>query len=67
MGLAEPRLDSGVANSVAREGEAPEPGKVMGVVSGAELGGAVKPTLLVPTEKIGAVLMNDVKNGEGIK
>lgn len=57
MDLAEPRLDSGVANSVAREGEAPESGKVMGVVSGVELGGAVEPTILVPTEKIGAVLI----------
>ena len=67
MDLAEPRLDSGVANSVAKEGEAPEPGKAMGVVIGVELVGAVKPTLLVPTEKIGAVLINDVNIGEAMK
>ena len=67
MDLAKPRLDSGVANSVAREGEAPEPGKVMGVVSGMELCGAIEHTLLLPTEKIGAVLMNHVNNGEAIK
>ena len=64
MDLAEPRLDSGVANSIAKEGEATEPGKALGVVIGVELVGAVK---LVPTEKIGAVLINDVNIAEAMK